>query len=114
MHTPASRARAFEKRKTLRYIWFAENGPCSCGSWSDLQVHHVDPTTKVDHKVWSWSEEKRKSELEKCAVRCRPCHQKLHAEERWAGHGHIGTYKRGCRCEPCKAVKSIENSKRIR
>jgi hypothetical protein len=30
------------------------------------------------------------------------------------GHGHAATYQRGCRCDPCKAIKKVDNSKRIR
>lgn len=40
----------------------------------DLQIDHVDPSEKVTHKVWSWSEPRREEELNKCVVRCKPCH----------------------------------------
>lgn len=60
------------KRKSL---WFAENGPCkSCGSWSNLEVDHVDPKTKVTHNVWCWPEPRRLVELAKCQVLCSECH----------------------------------------
>lgn len=55
--------------------WIAEHGPCvRCGSTEDLQVDHKDPSQKVNHRVWSWSAERREAELAKCQVLCRPCH----------------------------------------
>jgi 5-methylcytosine-specific restriction endonuclease McrA len=58
-----------------RTAWLAANGPCvTCGSVEDLQVDHRDPALKVDHKVWSWSEERRAAELAKCQVLCKQCH----------------------------------------
>lgn len=64
-----------------RFEWLSRNGPCvDCGSWTDLEVDHVDPSAKVDHKVWSWSEPRRLAELAKCVVRCQTCHlRKTHA-----------------------------------
>lgn len=60
-----------------RRAWFAENGPCiDCGTWDELQLDHRDPTEKVQHRVWSWSEARRLVELAKCVVRCAPCHLK--------------------------------------
>lgn len=62
-------------RAKRRADWFAENGPCvDCGSWEDLRLDHVDASTKVDHRVFSWSEARRLLELAKCVVRCQPCH----------------------------------------
>lgn len=58
-----------------RLEWIAAHGPCvDCGSWDELQVDHVDATTKVAHRIWSWSRERREAELVKCVVRCQPCH----------------------------------------
>ena len=53
------------------------NGPCvKCGCWDldQLEVDHIDPNTKVSHRVWSWSKERRENELAKCQVLCRACH----------------------------------------
>jgi hypothetical protein len=59
-----------------RNAWLAENGPCvDCGTWDDLQIDHVDASTKISSRVWSWSEKKRLAELAKCVVRCRVDHQ---------------------------------------
>lgn len=60
-----------------RAEWVADNGPCvRCGSEDGLQVDHVDPRKKVSHKVWSWSQCRRETELAKCQVLCDACHHR--------------------------------------
>lgn len=101
--------------KQRRVAWLRANGPCArCGSTQDLEVDHVDPTTKdpllrKGTSLWSWSEERRAVELAKCQVLCGSCHQtKTRLENtRPVVHGRVTTYdKRGCRCDLCRAVKS--------
>jgi hypothetical protein len=59
-----------------RNAWIAEHGPCiDCRSWDELQVDHVDASTKITHRIWSWSRVRREAELAKCVVRCKPCHE---------------------------------------
>jgi hypothetical protein len=63
------------KIKPRREKWIKENGPCRCcGSWKNLEVDHKDPSQKVHHRVWSWSELRRQEELKKCQVLCHDCH----------------------------------------
>ncbi len=58
-----------------RAEWLTEHGPCrDCGSDKHLEVHHLDPSQKVSHRIWSWSKERREAELAKCIVLCRKCH----------------------------------------
>jgi 5-methylcytosine-specific restriction endonuclease McrA len=57
-----------------RAAWLKEHGPCRCGSWEQLEVDHIDPAQKVDHRLWSWSKERRDAELAKCQVLCHTCH----------------------------------------
>jgi hypothetical protein len=73
--------------------WFSANGPCSeCGSWENLELHHLDPTQKVSHRVWSWSLARRTAELAKCTSLCRTCHDRhdkgpddpVRGEEMWS------------------------------
>ena len=72
-----------------RRTWLAANGPCvDCGSWEELEVDHVDPATKSSHRIWSWSDERREAELEKCVVRCRHCHDIKSAPEGPKGEDH--------------------------
>ena len=90
----------------LRWEWLQANGPCvQCGSWDELEVDHIDPTAKVDHRVWTWSPERRSRELEKCQVLCSSCHDKKTWMGRRAGHGTISMYRKGCKCAECKEAK---------
>lgn len=69
--------------------WIEENGPCaSCGSSEDLQVDHIDPSKKISHACWSWSEQRRLAELAKCQVLCAPCHLRKSLRERAKGEAH--------------------------
>lgn len=92
--------------KKRREVWLNENGPCvKCGSWGKLEVDHINPLIKIDHKVWSWREEKRLEELSKCQVLCKNCHREKTNEYRRGQltHGTINGYKtHKCRCRLCK------------
>lgn len=72
----AQRAYQREWKAQRRAEWFDGKSCVDCGSVEDLQLDHRDAATKVSHKIWSWSEERRLAELAKCVVRCRPCHVK--------------------------------------
>lgn len=103
------RAATWRWMKQRRDDWFAANGPCTkCGSQADLQLDHIDPKQKIHHTVWSWAEERRKVELAKCQVLCKPCHKEKSNNElrRPITHGTRGGYDRGCRCDQCKAHQS--------
>lgn len=96
--------------KANRDRWFQDNGPCvECGSSERLELDHVDPSTKVTHRVFGWSVEKRSVELVKCQVLCNKCHLKKSIEYaivEWR-HGTIHGYeKRACRCSRCTAANS--------
>lgn len=57
-----------------RAEWFANKACYRCGTTRNLRLDHRDPDTKVSHKVWSWSQERRDVELAKCQVLCHDCH----------------------------------------
>jgi 5-methylcytosine-specific restriction endonuclease McrA len=59
-----------------RASWFANRSCVDCGAADDLQLDHVDPSQKVSHRVWSWSQARREAELAKCVARCGDCHLK--------------------------------------
>lgn len=59
-----------------RYEFFKDKTCTVCGSDKELQLDHVDPNTKSSHKIWSWKEDKRNNELEKCQILCIACHKK--------------------------------------
>lgn len=71
-----------EVQRRRREEWFVVNGPCAyCDSWKNLQLDHKDPTQKVSHRIWSWSEVRRLSELKKCQALCHTCHKIKSATE---------------------------------
>lgn len=77
--------REYQRRRVAarRAQWIKENGPCvRCGSWSILEVDHIDPTQKADHRIWSWATAKMLSELVKCQVLCSNCHKTKSATDR--------------------------------
>jgi len=94
-----------------RAEWFADKCCAWCGSTEDLQLDHIDRTTKVSHRIWSWSQVRRDTEIAKCQVLCRPCHEE---KTRLAGdnpslviayrHGTRAMYRiHGCKCAICLA-----------
>lgn len=57
--------------------WIQANGPCSCGTWDNLEVDHIDASTKTMDPagIWSRRQEVRDAELAKCQVLCADCHK---------------------------------------
>jgi hypothetical protein len=92
-------------RRNRDQHWVAQmhallGGYCaSCGSNADLQIHHVDPKQKLFNPTScnrSWPA--IVAELEKCQLRCEPCHKLEHA----VPHGTAGRYRvQQCRCDEC-------------
>jgi 5-methylcytosine-specific restriction endonuclease McrA len=124
-------ARRYQERRNQ---WLeSKGGKCAtCGSPHDLEVDHVDPTGKIDHSVWSWSDERRDKELSKCQPLCKSCHLKKTLE--WSrlidGNGNlfcgyckqfkepVNFIKKSSRWSgrdtECKTCKSTRNKKRDR
>ena len=72
-HTNKVKLAWIKKRKET---WFKQNGPCvKCNSWKNLELDHINPSTKITHRIWSRNEEFRKNELKKCQVLCKICHK---------------------------------------
>lgn len=98
------------KRRQVSRAWMAArrakffNGKCcaDCGSTERLELDHDNKATKIDHKIWSWSQDRQDAETAKCTVRCHNCHTKRHAQERMK-HGRT-RWEHGCRCEICWAA----------
>lgn len=106
----------YEKQKSYcrewiaarRKAWLKANGPCvRCGSRKKLTVDHRDPSTKVTHRIWSWSKKRREKELDKCQALCDVCHKEKSGNERATPirHGTTTGYRRSCRCRPCVDAK---------
>jgi len=86
-------------------------GKCTkCASRDNLEIHHIDPSTKLFsigngwHHVWK----KILTELEKCILLCKDCHIKQHKSNH--PHGTALKYWRGCRCNECTKANSKYNS----
>lgn len=102
-----------EIQRKYQRIWYAnrrdeyfKDKTCSnCGSIDRLVLHHVDPEQKASHRIWSWGEERRLKEIEKCVVLCEKCHQKYHNSFRKCTHGKRSTYQKGCRCTICREAE---------
>ena len=78
----------------------------SCGSGENLEIDHIDPSTKsfTLGNQWSRKWEDLVIELEKCQLLCHQCHVAKTNEQRY-GEQPCGTYwkykKYKCRCDPC-------------
>lgn len=82
-------------------------GKCvDCGDVNNLDVHHVDPTTKSFTLADGWHHAWAKIlvEAKKCVLLCKPCHIKRHESK--SEHGTAQRYWRGCRCESCAKANS--------
>lgn len=84
-----------------------------CGSTQRLEIDHIDPTQKITHAFWSWSEERRLVELAKCQILCYDCHKKktiMQTLRKNVPHGTITMYRRGCHCNECKGAKARDTA----
>ena len=90
-------------------------GECAgCGSMDKLQFDHINGDRVDDkHQIsmmidWaSWPE--IKEELKKCQLLCVACHwEKTYKEQGYgaAAHGTSTCYRKGCRCDECRAFQS--------
>jgi hypothetical protein len=90
-----------------RHMFFCDKHCVRCGSLENLELDHIDPSIKVDHKIWSLSRIRMDKELSKCQVLCNECHKKKTAIDKFRPitHGSNSSYTgRGCRCALCKAA----------
>ena len=110
------------KRREYARLWIAKrradffaNKSCiKCKSKEKLELDHINPSTKISHNIWSWSEERRLAEIKKCQVFCYACHQikTMKQDRKQTEHGKIAMYRHyGCRCELCKVAK-LQDSRR--
>ena len=97
-----------EWKSARRSEFFAGKSCIDCGSTEELELDHIDPTEKDDHKIWTWSAARRAVEIAKCEIRCRACHIERHAKQKrkLTVHGTAAAYRRrnGCRCDLCRAA----------
>lgn len=98
-----------------RAEFFADKSCVLCGSTDRLELDHIDPSAKVSHRIWSWSEARRSAEIEKCQVLCYDHHKEKSSRDRADrvvhGTATMYTFKK-CKCPECRLWKSKENKKR--
>lgn len=75
MATPELQREYARKWMAERRRSFFQDKKCSiCASSDNLELDHIDPLTKVSHRIWSWSQPRREAEIAKCRIVCKPCH----------------------------------------
>lgn len=115
-------ARDKKKQRECQKIWirnrrisFFQDKKCvRCSSTEQLELDHIDPAQKIDHRIWSWSLERQAEEIAKCQVLCRACHAAKSMAELGlvpTPHGYVRYDRYGCRCEICKAAKGVRMRK---
>lgn len=80
--------------RARRAEFFDGKSCVKCGSRKSLELDHIDPATKVSHKIWSWSAKRRAAEIAKCQVLCTDCHKVKTFSERRSYEGEANP---GCR-----------------
>ncbi len=87
------------------------NKCAKCSSKENLEIDHIDKSSKSFNiaKSWSVSEKRFISELNKCQLLCQSCHitkSILESGKKVArgNHGTISTY-RYCKCDLCRKAK---------
>lgn len=99
-----------------RAEWLVDKCCVRCGSKEELEVDHIEPGAKFEHRVWSWAKPRMLAELAKCQVLCRTCHDEKTRTDgslKISTHGGPGMYENhGCRCDECRAWKRRVNAQR--
>lgn len=87
-------------------------GKCAiCGTTEDLEIDHIDPSTKSMDlgRAWSYSQKRYDKEIELCQLLCYDCHKTKSGNEHSVDHGKGLTGKRNCYCDLCKPLKRAYN-----
>jgi 5-methylcytosine-specific restriction endonuclease McrA len=75
----AGKAKRAYQRKWIaarRAAFFQDKRCVQCGANENLELDHINESSKVSHKIWSWTSARREAELAKCQPLCKDCHQK--------------------------------------
>lgn len=95
-----------ERNRRNRENYFLNKFCARCGSFSNLELDHINPEEKETHRIWSWSEERRLVELAKCQVLCNSCHKNKTSlqkkDPKFTGCTDRKTYTALCKCEKCR------------
>lgn len=105
-----------------RAEFFKDKVCIKCGSSENLELDHVDRSTKVTNHIWSWCKEKREIEIKKCQVLCHPCHKektRLEYQKPFCLHGHefkvtgrdiVKEKMKGC--SECRRIRDRKRSRK--
>lgn len=109
-----------KKRAKEKRLWALQklgNKCVRCGSSDDLDIDHIDPSTKsfTFAKLWSKKSEIIERELNKCQLLCKQCHHNKSLLDRNLNtrheHGTYASYRyRACRCALCIEACRIHNA----
>lgn len=93
----------------IRAYYIEQLGGCcvQCSSVEELQFDHVDPTTKLYTigQIMTHGKEKLETEIAKCQLLCRSCHEIKTSEQFSVQHGAGLTGKRDCKCDLCVPLR---------
>ncbi|WPH68534.1 HNH endonuclease [Stenotrophomonas phage BUCTxx99] len=103
--------RRYHERMTLARNHLG--GKCAnCGALDDLELDHIDPTTKsfTIGNMWSVNKESFWAEVAKCQLLCVKCHSEktlvdLKRKSAKLEHGTLSSFKY-CKCPDCKKAKA--------
>lgn len=105
----------YKKRRQAIFDYLGQYACVDCGSEEDLEIDHIDPSTKAFSVNTRMSVKNNSVELDKCQVLCRKCHQAKTAREN-SGFRHGTVYgwmkKKKCMCAECQDHKSAWNEAR--
>jgi len=100
----------YKTKRSLTLISLG-NQCAKCNTKKNLEIDHIDSYKKDFDisKIWNYSENKFKKELNKCQLLCQECHIKKTRQESnqldaRSTHGTLSSY-RYCKCIECKKVK---------
>jgi hypothetical protein len=96
-----------------RSDWFFDKTCTKCGSTQNLELDHIDPSVKVSHRIWSWSDKRRYEELQKCQPLCHDCHEEKTSASKSTDiiHGSRSGYIKEIRRDltPCNECRKANN-----
>ena len=79
-----------------------------CGSDSNIEFDHIDPSTKEFSVMLRWTSPLSVllPEIEKCQPLCATCHKEKSSRDGSVDHGSGRSGKRNCKCGPCRLKKN--------
>lgn len=102
--------KGYEERKA-HAIAYLGSKCVKCGTISNLEFDHIDPSLKSFNVLENWSIGwvRWMKEVDKCQLLCSSCHKlKTYGI---AEHGTLRMYRKGCKCTSCKRANNLHARK---